>query len=54
VDCSERCLQAHGGIGYTWEHSAHLLVRRAKSNAGRYGQPWEHGERAASELATTR
>jgi alkylation response protein AidB-like acyl-CoA dehydrogenase len=54
VDCSERCLQAHGGIGYTWEHSAHLLVRRAKSNAGRYGQPWEHWERAASELAATR
>jgi alkylation response protein AidB-like acyl-CoA dehydrogenase len=51
VDCAERCLQIHGGIGYTWEHSAHLLVRRAKSNASRLGQPWEHWERVATELA---
>jgi alkylation response protein AidB-like acyl-CoA dehydrogenase len=52
VESAERNLQAHGGIGYTWEHSAHLLVRRAKSNQGRLGQPWEHWERVATELAT--
>lgn len=52
LECAERTLQVHGGIGFTWEHSAHLLIRRAKSNQGRFGQPWEHWERAASELAT--
>jgi alkylation response protein AidB-like acyl-CoA dehydrogenase len=24
-------IQVHGGIGYTWEHGLHLLLRRAKS-----------------------
>ncbi len=27
-------IQVHGGIGYTWEHDAHLLLRRAVSLAG--------------------
>lgn len=26
-------VQIHGGIGFTWEHSAHLYFRRAKSDA---------------------
>lgn len=26
-------IQIHGGIGFTWEHSAHLYFRRAKSDA---------------------
>ncbi len=26
-------LQIHGGIGFTWEHDAHLFVKRAKSSA---------------------
>jgi alkylation response protein AidB-like acyl-CoA dehydrogenase len=27
--CSRLNVQVHGGIGYTWEHDAHLYVRRA-------------------------
>lgn len=27
--CAERNVQVHGGIGYTWEHDAHLYLRRA-------------------------
>jgi len=27
--CSKLNVQVHGGIGYTWEHDAHLYVRRA-------------------------
>ena len=27
-----RNVQVHGGIGYTWEHDAHLYYKRAKSN----------------------
>ena len=29
VRCAEDCVQVHGGIGYTWEHDAHLYYRRA-------------------------
>jgi acyl-CoA dehydrogenase len=32
VRVSESCIQVHGGIGFTWEHPAHLLLRRALSN----------------------
>jgi alkylation response protein AidB-like acyl-CoA dehydrogenase len=28
-DCANLNVQVHGGIGYTWEHDAHLLLRRA-------------------------
>jgi alkylation response protein AidB-like acyl-CoA dehydrogenase len=34
--CGE-ALQLHGGIGFTWEHDAHLFVRRAKVNQVLYG-----------------
>jgi hypothetical protein len=27
----EACLQAHGGIGFTWEYDLHLFLRRAKA-----------------------
>jgi alkylation response protein AidB-like acyl-CoA dehydrogenase len=27
--CARQNVQVHGGIGYTWEHDAHLFVRRA-------------------------
>ncbi len=38
-------LQAHGGIGFTWEHDLHLYLRRAKVNEMLYGTPAEHYER---------
>jgi alkylation response protein AidB-like acyl-CoA dehydrogenase len=38
-------LQAHGGIGFTWEHDLHLYLRRAKSNELLYGDPGWHRER---------
>jgi len=28
-DCSNLNIQVHGGIGFTWEHDAHLYMRRA-------------------------
>lgn len=27
--CTQDCIQVHGGIGYTWEHDAHIYYRRA-------------------------
>jgi alkylation response protein AidB-like acyl-CoA dehydrogenase len=32
----------HGGIGFTWEHPAHLYFRRAKSGEFIFGSPSEH------------
>jgi alkylation response protein AidB-like acyl-CoA dehydrogenase len=43
-------LQIHGGIGYTWEHDAHLHLRRAKSSEQLFGSPAAHRARVA-ELA---
>jgi 3-oxochol-4-en-24-oyl-CoA dehydrogenase len=31
VTCTSECIQVLGGIGYTWEHDAHLYYRRALS-----------------------
>lgn len=36
-------LQAHGGVGYTWEHDLHLRLRRAYGGDHLLGdQPWHH------------
>ncbi|MFD7205479.1 acyl-CoA dehydrogenase family protein [Streptomyces sp. NPDC059893] len=40
-------IQLHGGIGYTWEHDAHLHLRRAKSSEQLLGAPALHRARLA-------
>jgi alkylation response protein AidB-like acyl-CoA dehydrogenase len=30
---TEQTIQLHGGIGFTWEHDAHLYFKRARSSA---------------------
>jgi alkylation response protein AidB-like acyl-CoA dehydrogenase len=40
-------IQVHGGIGFTWEHDAHLYLRRAKSSELLFGAPARHRERLA-------
>ncbi|SHN39970.1 acyl-CoA dehydrogenase family protein [Cryptosporangium aurantiacum] len=40
-------IQIHGGIGYTWEHDAHLHLRRAKSSEALFGSPRQHRSRLA-------
>jgi len=34
-------IQIHGGIGFTWEHHAHLYFRRAKASEVMFGTPLE-------------
>ncbi|MGW0593737.1 acyl-CoA dehydrogenase family protein [Streptosporangium sp. NPDC002607] len=41
----ETAIQVHGGIGYTWEHPAHLYLRRAKSLEFMFGDPHHHRDR---------
>jgi alkylation response protein AidB-like acyl-CoA dehydrogenase len=47
---AKECIQVHGGIGYTWEHDAHLYLRRAKSSELLFGPPARQRSRLA-ELA---
>jgi alkylation response protein AidB-like acyl-CoA dehydrogenase len=43
-------IQVHGGIGFTWEHDAHLYFRRAKSSQLLFGTPSERRARLANVL----
>lgn len=45
-------LQIHGGIGFTWEHSAHLYLKRAKSSQLLFGSPACHRARLAEAVVT--
>ena len=38
-------VQLHGGIGFTWEHPAHLFVRRARTGLHMFGDSGLHRER---------
>jgi alkylation response protein AidB-like acyl-CoA dehydrogenase len=49
VRAAEECLQLHGGIGMTWEHPAHLYLKRAKADQLALGSPEAH-RRALSEM----
>jgi alkylation response protein AidB-like acyl-CoA dehydrogenase len=40
-----------GGIGFTWEHDAHLFFRRARADAVAFGGAAHHRERLAQLLA---
>jgi len=42
VLAAQECVQLHGGIGFTWEHPAHLLLKRAKSGSLALGTPDRH------------
>ncbi|WP_067672908.1 acyl-CoA dehydrogenase [Nocardia miyunensis] len=37
VHVAERNIQVHGGIGFTWEHNAHLYLRRAHALRATFG-----------------
>ncbi|MER7564200.1 acyl-CoA dehydrogenase family protein [Streptomyces sp. NPDC097941] len=55
--CSDACVQAaeeniqvHGGIGFTWEHPAHLYLKRAKTSHLLFGDPAYHRELLARRI----
>jgi alkylation response protein AidB-like acyl-CoA dehydrogenase len=43
-------IQIHGGIGFTWEHDAHLYFKRAKSSELILGDPTYHRELLAQRI----
>lgn len=50
-DTAASGLQLHGGIGYTWEHDAHLYYKRVKTSELLLGTQAEHRARLADALA---
>jgi alkylation response protein AidB-like acyl-CoA dehydrogenase len=49
IAAAAACIQVHGGMGFTWEHPAHLYYRRARSTALILGSP----DRLRDQLART-
>jgi alkylation response protein AidB-like acyl-CoA dehydrogenase len=48
--CAGENIQVHGGIGFTWEHPAHLYFKRAKSTEILFGSPRHHRALLADRL----
>ncbi|AZS71563.1 acyl-CoA dehydrogenase [Streptomyces lydicus] len=51
VSCAKDCIQILGGIGFTWEHDAHLHLRRATVARQLLGSGDTHRLRAARHAA---
>ncbi|HJV09824.1 MAG TPA: acyl-CoA dehydrogenase family protein, partial [Acidimicrobiales bacterium] len=57
IACSEAyvrvasdALHIHGALGFTWNHDAHLYLKRARSSYHLFGDPRHHRERLARHL----
>jgi alkylation response protein AidB-like acyl-CoA dehydrogenase len=48
--CAAENIQIHGGIGFTWEHAAHMYFKRAKATESLFGDPSFHRERFAKRM----
>ncbi|GAB2976298.1 acyl-CoA dehydrogenase family protein [Nocardioides montaniterrae] len=52
VDVAKSCIQVLGGIGFTYEHDAHLYLRRALSLRSLVGSSSEAASRLAGDAAS--
>jgi alkylation response protein AidB-like acyl-CoA dehydrogenase len=43
-------IQVHGGVGFTWEHPAHLYLKRAKTDQLLLGDPLHHRRLLAQRI----
>lgn len=50
VRAASESVQVHGALGFTWDHDAHLYLKRARSSALLLGEPAWHRERVATLL----
>jgi alkylation response protein AidB-like acyl-CoA dehydrogenase len=54
--CADACslaVQVHGGIGFTWEHDAHLFLKRVKLDEALFGRPGWHRRRLGARVLAT-
>ncbi len=42
LKATQETVQLHGGIGFTWEHPAHLFLKRAKADSIGFGTADAH------------
>jgi len=49
-NAAAQAIQYHGGIGYTWEHDAHLYYKRAKTDEHLLGDGGRHLDRITALL----
>ncbi|MFT4299667.1 MAG: acyl-CoA dehydrogenase [Aeromicrobium sp.] len=49
VEVTQDCIQVHGGIGFTWEHDAHLYYRRALAIRSQLGTREARAARVADD-----
>jgi alkylation response protein AidB-like acyl-CoA dehydrogenase len=47
-DVCKASIQVHGGIGFTWEHDLHFLLKRARAGGQLFGTSGVHRERVAA------
>jgi alkylation response protein AidB-like acyl-CoA dehydrogenase len=50
VSAAATSIQMHGGIAFTWDHPAHLYLRRARAAAQLFGTSNHHRERYVQQL----
>jgi alkylation response protein AidB-like acyl-CoA dehydrogenase len=48
--CAAKNIQVHGGIGFTWEHPAHLYLKRAKADQLMFGDTAWHLDQLADRV----
>ncbi len=48
--CAADAIQLHGGIGFTWEHHAHLFLKRARASSTLLDPPAAQWGRIAHAL----
>ena len=46
-------LQAHGGIGFTWEHPSHVFLKRARARRSLLGSPAQQLDTLAGHIFET-
>ena len=51
--CAGSMIQLLGGVGFTWEHVAHLYFKRARAASTLLGPPAWHRERIAARLLSS-
>ncbi len=50
LHCAAETIQIHGGIGFTWDHDAHLFFKRAKGSMQLLGSPAHHRDALARRI----
>lgn len=51
--CTQDCIQVHGGIGFTWEHTTNVYYRRALVLAACFGRAADYPQRVVDTATAT-